>query len=165
MDLNALVGSRIREYRESRNVTQNDLGRHLGHTDVYISQIETGKRRIGLDLLDKIAHVLDLSPLIFFQDANPTELDTDSGGALTRRVDQLQTLTEELVHSVKDLNERRRRASEPDPVTAAIAFVSQTLDPPVRLLLLEIARAIQANPTALDARLPESTPSGGVHSS
>jgi transcriptional regulator with XRE-family HTH domain len=149
VDLNSLTGNRIKELRESRGITQNELGRLIGHTDVYISQIETGKRRIGLDLLEKIARTLDVSPLFFFRDSWQSDESSDQMSTLLRRADQLRGIMDELHTSVRDLAEQRRRASEPDPTTAAIAAASLAMDPPVRQLLLEIAHAIQANPTAL----------------
>ncbi|MBW3622407.1 MAG: helix-turn-helix domain-containing protein [Armatimonadetes bacterium] len=149
MDLNSVIGARIKEMRENRGITQNELGRMIGHTDVYISQIETGKRRIGLDLLEKIARTLEVSPPTFFRDSWQSEDSSDQISTLLRRTDQLRGLMDELRSSVQELAEQRRRAAEPDPTTAAIAAASQSMDPPVRQLLLEIANAIQANPTAL----------------
>lgn len=149
MDLNSAIGSRIKELRESQGVTQNELGRLIGHTDVYISQIETGKRRIGLDLLEKIARKLDVSPQYFFKDSWQSEDAVDQISTLLRRTDQLRGMMDEIRASVEELAEQRRRAAEPDPTTAAIAAASQSMDPPVRQLLLEIAHAIQANPSAL----------------
>lgn len=158
VDLNSVVGNRIRELRDSRGITQNELGRMIGHTDVYVSQIETGKRRIGLDLLEKIAKTLDVSPLSFFRDTWQADDSSDQVSTLLRRTDQLQGLMDDLRASVRDLAAQRRRAAEPDSTTAAIAAASQAMDPPVRQLILEIANAIQANPTALlrpPARPPE----------
>jgi len=149
VDLNTIIGARIKELRESRGITQNEMGRLLGHTDVYISQIETGKRRIGLDLLEKMAQALDVPPLIFFKDVWQGEETVDQISTLVRRVDQLRGMVEDLAGSVQDLAEQRRIAAEPDPTTAAIAAASQSLEAPVRQLLLEIAHAIQANPAAL----------------
>ena len=149
MDLNSVIGIRIKELRENRGITQNELGRMIGHTDVYISQIETGKRRIGLDLLEKISKTLDVSPHSFFRDAWASDDSTDQISTLLRRTDQLRGLLDDLRASVQDLAEQRRRAAEPDSTTAAIAAASQAMDPSVRLLLLEIAHAIQANPSAL----------------
>lgn len=149
MDLNSVIGSRIKEVRENRSMTQNEMGRLLGHTDVYISQIETGKRRIGLDLLQKIAQVLDVSPLIFFKDVWQGEEAVDQISTLIRRVDVLRQMLDDLTHAVHDLAQQRRAAAEPDSTTAAIMTASQSLDAPLRQLLLEIAHAIKANPTAL----------------
>jgi transcriptional regulator with XRE-family HTH domain len=157
LDLSSAIGARIKELRESRSITQNEMGRTLGHTDVYISQIETGKRRIGLDLLEKIAKSLDVSPLIFFKDVWPEEEAMDGVALLTRRVDQLRNMVEDLTSSVQELSEQRRTAAEPDATTAAISAISQSLDPAARHLLLEIAHAMQANPSALN-RLPSTPP-------
>jgi len=121
LDLNSVVGGRIKELREGRGATQNEMGRMLGHTDVYISQIETGKRRIGLDLLEKIANALDVPPLIFLKDVCQAEEAVDQLSTVTRRVDQLRGMVEDLTTAVKDLAEQRRIAAEPDPTTAAIA--------------------------------------------
>jgi transcriptional regulator with XRE-family HTH domain len=149
VDLNSMVGARIKELRDIRGITQNEMGRMLGHTDVYVSQIETGKRRIGLDLLEKIAVALDVSPLVFFKGVWQGEDASDQISSLTRRTEQLRSTVEDLLAAVKSLSEQRRVAAEPDPTTAAIAAASQALDPPVRQLLLEIANAIHANPSVL----------------
>ena len=154
MDLNSVIGSRIKEIRENRSMTQNEMGRLLGHTDVYISQIETGKRRIGLDLLQKIAQALDVSPLIFFKDVWQGEEAVDQISTLIRRVDLLRQMTDDLAQSVRDLSEQRRAAAEPDSTSAAILTASQSLDAPLRQLLLEIAHAIKANPSALNRSSP-----------
>ena len=159
MDLNSVIGGRIKELRENRGATQNEMGRVLGHTDVYISQIETGKRRIGLDLLEKIAKFLDVSPHSFFREAWHEEDSADGVTLLTRRADQIRGLMEDLTTSVQHLTEQRRAAAEPDSTTAAIAAIAQSLDPPIRQLLLEIAHAIQANPTLLQ-RPPVPPPAG-----
>jgi transcriptional regulator with XRE-family HTH domain len=148
VNLNSVVGSRIKELRDHRGITQSEMGRMLGHTDVYISQIETGKRRIGLDLLEKIAQSLDVSPLIFFNDPLRGEELNSQVSALTRRVEMLNAMTQDLLQTVKDLSEQRQPNVESDPATSEITAAALALDPISRELLLKIANAIRANPTA-----------------
>lgn len=49
------VGSRIRELRESRNLTQEELGVRAGYTAKYVSEIERGLRDPPLSTLDRLA--------------------------------------------------------------------------------------------------------------
>ncbi|MCA9595432.1 MAG: helix-turn-helix domain-containing protein [Myxococcales bacterium] len=49
------VGSRIRELREARNLTQEELGVRAGYTAKYVSEIERGLRDPPLSTLDRLA--------------------------------------------------------------------------------------------------------------
>lgn len=149
MDLNSLVGARIKELRETKGITQMEMGRRLGHTDVYISQIETGKRRIGLDLLEKIADCLDTSPFSFFHESRHEDDDTEQMVLLVRRMDQVRSSVSDLDRNVRQLTEVRKAAADPDSITAGILSLVHSMDAPMRVLLLEIAQAIRANPSMI----------------
>ncbi|MBF6059410.1 helix-turn-helix transcriptional regulator [Nocardia terpenica] len=55
------VGAILQRYRKERSLTQDELAHQAGLSKSLITQIETGKRRAGKEVIAKIALVLDLS--------------------------------------------------------------------------------------------------------
>ncbi len=51
----AQIGTRIKQARSSRKMTQEQLAEGLGVSVGYVSQVERGKTKISLDLLAAIA--------------------------------------------------------------------------------------------------------------
>ena len=76
-----LVGSRIRELRKGRHLTQTELSEKIGIAQSDLSRMEQGEYKVGLDTLFKILHVFDLKVGEFFgetqkvEDAQARELD------------------------------------------------------------------------------------------
>ena len=61
------LGVAIRELREHRNFTQQDIAEKLDVTINYLSLVENGKRGMSLPNLNKLAVILDIpSSFIFF---------------------------------------------------------------------------------------------------
>jgi transcriptional regulator with XRE-family HTH domain len=54
------IGQRIRHYREQRNLTQQQLADMIGVSNSEISLLESDKRRLTLENLDKIIKALDV---------------------------------------------------------------------------------------------------------
>lgn len=54
------IGQRIREEREKRGLSQNELSELIGIGANNLSRIELGKFNIGTDTLHKIAEALNL---------------------------------------------------------------------------------------------------------
>jgi transcriptional regulator with XRE-family HTH domain len=61
-----LVGSRIRELRKGRHLTQTELSERIGITQSDLSRMEQGEYKVGLDTLFKILQVFDLKMSEFF---------------------------------------------------------------------------------------------------
>ncbi len=59
-EINKQVGSRIREYRLKRGLTQEDLAHEADLHRAYIGQIERGEKNIGVQNLQKIAKTLKI---------------------------------------------------------------------------------------------------------
>lgn len=55
-------GSRIKQSREKANMTQEELGRKIGVTGVTIMRYEKNQREPRLDILERIATVLNVHP-------------------------------------------------------------------------------------------------------
>lgn len=59
--INKKVGSTIRNTRQKRGWSQEELALETGLHRAYIGQIERGEKNIGLKNLEKIAKALDMS--------------------------------------------------------------------------------------------------------
>ncbi len=81
-----LVGSRIRELRKGRRLTQTELSEKIGVAQSDLSRMEQGEYKVGLDTLFKILQVFDLKMGEFFgetqaaSEAEARELVSDFEG-------------------------------------------------------------------------------------
>ncbi|MDH5716789.1 MAG: helix-turn-helix transcriptional regulator [Spirochaetia bacterium] len=55
-------------YRENRKLSQSELGKKIGQTGKYISDIENGRRNISIKTAKKLAEVFDISWMRFFNE-------------------------------------------------------------------------------------------------
>lgn len=65
--ITAVVGQRIRSYRQKANMTQEDLAEHAELHYTYIGQVERGEKNLTLNSLEKILDALSLSFSDFFE--------------------------------------------------------------------------------------------------
>lgn len=56
------LGKRMREYRQLKNLTQEELAERVSLSNVYISHIERGLTKTSLNTLIKICNVLNVTP-------------------------------------------------------------------------------------------------------
>ena len=63
------VGLRVRTLRQSRRMSQNDVGERLGITFQQIQKYERGANRVGASRLQQISDALGVSPFYFFEGA------------------------------------------------------------------------------------------------
>jgi len=93
----ALVGSRIRELRKGRHLTQTELSEKIGVAQSDLSRMEQGEYKVGLDTLFKILQVFDLKMGEFFGETeSPSERESRD------LVTEFQTLSEEARQEVRD---------------------------------------------------------------
>lgn len=59
--LKILFGKRLRQLREERGITQEQLAEATGYTPRHINRIEHGKSGPHFDQIDKMAEFLDVS--------------------------------------------------------------------------------------------------------
>jgi transcriptional regulator with XRE-family HTH domain len=107
-----LVGSRIRELRKGRHLTQTELSEKIGVAQSDLSRMEQGEYKVGLDTLFKILQVFDLKMGEFFGE---TETPTDPQ---TRAlVSEYEDLSEEARQEVRDFVrfKKLQEDSQPDP--------------------------------------------------
>lgn len=67
MDIKSKVGSRIKEIREHRGISQKDLSYSADLDRSYIASVENGQRNISIVNLEKIAVALNVSLNELFQ--------------------------------------------------------------------------------------------------
>jgi transcriptional regulator with XRE-family HTH domain len=56
------IGRRIREIRKQKKITQEHIAELLEVSPVYISQIETARTKISLEMLVNLANLLNTEP-------------------------------------------------------------------------------------------------------
>ena len=70
MELNKFIGTKIKKFRESRNMTQDELAELLNTTRQSISRYENGERKANQDLLFELASIFKVSLDDFFPGRN-----------------------------------------------------------------------------------------------
>ncbi|TFC93375.1 MULTISPECIES: helix-turn-helix transcriptional regulator [Cryobacterium] len=63
-------GQRVREIRQDRGLSQEELAELAGMHRTYVSSLERGLRNVGLDNILAIAAALDVSPSDLFLGEN-----------------------------------------------------------------------------------------------
>lgn len=71
-----LIGKRIKEHRQRRNLTQEMLAELIEKSPGYISMVETGRKKASLDTLLSVSKVLNIT-LNELLTGNQIPLDTD----------------------------------------------------------------------------------------
>lgn len=66
MDIQVVVGNRIKELRKRNNLTQEELALLCGLDRTYINSVENGKRNISIVNLEKISIALNTRLSTFF---------------------------------------------------------------------------------------------------
>ena len=85
-DLRILLGSKIKQYRSDRSISQAELAERLDLSVNFLSNIENGIKWISPQTLVKIASVLKIEPYELFM---PPHTQPDSvTAALTRYTDE-----------------------------------------------------------------------------
>jgi transcriptional regulator with XRE-family HTH domain len=113
-----LVGSRIRELRKRRHLTQTELSERIGIAQSDLSRMEQGEYKVGLDTLFKILQVFDLKMGEFFGETTPPE------AAATRElVTDFEELSSEAQREVRDFVRfkklQQREEEKPEPAAAS----------------------------------------------
>lgn len=68
------VGARVRQRRAEARISQTTLGKQIGVTFQQIQKYENGTNRIGASNLFKIAHILGVAVVYFYEGIDPKDL-------------------------------------------------------------------------------------------
>ncbi len=108
-----LVGSRIRELRKGRRLTQTELSDKIGIAQSDLSRMEQGEYKVGLDTLFKVLQVFELKMGEFFGETE------DSHGVETRElIKEFQGLSSEARREVRDFlrfKKLQEQGQKPEP--------------------------------------------------
>lgn len=66
MDLKKFIGKRIKEFRNKRGMTQDELADLLGTTKQTVSRYENGERQANQDILFELSNIFNVSIDEFF---------------------------------------------------------------------------------------------------
>jgi transcriptional regulator with XRE-family HTH domain len=95
----AAIGSRLRELRKERGLTQAELARQIGIQQSDLSRMEMGEYRVSLDNLFKLLGVFDLELADFFHD------DAAGGSASQQPLSQHDM---QILHMLRELSPEGR---------------------------------------------------------
>jgi transcriptional regulator with XRE-family HTH domain len=101
-----LVGSRIRELRKGRRLTQTELSEKIGVAQSDLSRMEQGEYKVGLDTLFKLLQVFDLKIGEFFGESETT------GPEDRELVAEYRELSDEARQEVRDFMRFKRMQEE-----------------------------------------------------
>ncbi|MBB5022189.1 helix-turn-helix domain-containing protein [Desulfurispira natronophila] len=73
MNISEIIGRKIRIIRKSQRLSSEKLGEAVGIEGSYVRQIETGKRKLNLIILEKLANALDVNIAALFDPQLPVE--------------------------------------------------------------------------------------------
>lgn len=74
-------GRQLRQIRKLRQLTQEELAERAGISYKYVGEMERGEANPSLDILIRLAQVLDISPeglLVFARPIQPKRMDISS---------------------------------------------------------------------------------------
>jgi transcriptional regulator with XRE-family HTH domain len=69
MDLRQLFATNLRRMRHARKLSQEALAHDAGIDRVYLSRVERAVTYVGLEIIEKLADVLEIDPAEFFKRA------------------------------------------------------------------------------------------------
>ena len=108
-----LVGSRIRELRKGRRLTQTELSEKIGVAQSDLSRMEQGEYKVGLDTLFKILQVFDLKMGEFFGETSPAD-----DAAARELVTDFETLSADAQREVRDFVRFKKMQQEQEAAPA-----------------------------------------------
>ena len=106
----ALVGSRIRELRKGRHLTQTELSETIGVAQSDLSRMEQGEYKVGLDTLFKILQVFDLKMGEFFG-----ETETEAEREARDLMSEYRNLSDDARQEIRDFVRFKKLQESSDP--------------------------------------------------
>lgn len=97
------IGRRIRNFRLSNNLTQAQLAESLDISTNFVSEVETGKKNISLEILFRLCQYYNLSAdyILFGKDYSSSSQRTLSEFLFSLSADDIPTIMEYLEASMK----------------------------------------------------------------
>jgi len=77
MDLRQLFATNLRRIRHDRKISQEQLAHDAGVDRAYLSREERAVTYVGLEIIEKVAAVLEVDPAEFFRPALPARISKE----------------------------------------------------------------------------------------
>ena len=106
------IGMRIRNFRIANNLTQAQLAENLDISTNFVSEVETGKKNISLEILCRLCQYYSLSAdyILFGKNGSSSSQHTLSEFLFSLPADDIPTIIEYLEASIKLKKLERERA-------------------------------------------------------
>lgn len=102
MDLNEIIGKRIKHIRTKKGISQEALAASANIATNYIGQIERGKRNPTISVLENISNVLEVSVQeLLNENYKDIYLPLDSSSELSEIIFLLESFSHEQLHNTK----------------------------------------------------------------
>jgi transcriptional regulator with XRE-family HTH domain len=72
MDLRQLFATNLRRIRHERKISQEQLAHDAGVDRAYLSRVERAVTYVGLEIIEKVANMLEVDPAEFFRKPSRT---------------------------------------------------------------------------------------------
>ncbi len=92
-----ILAQNMKRYREAKGWKKSDLARHSGIDASHISNIENGKKRIGLELMEKIALALGIEP---FEMIRPYDVGHIGLGEKLSMIEELHPMKKQAIEQM-----------------------------------------------------------------
>ena len=106
-----LLGERIKFWRQQKNLTQEQLAEKVGVTPGFISLIEIGKRRVGLESLLSICTELEITLnelLVGNQLPQPSDYNTEFSELISKLDEADKQLLFEITKAVSSVLKKKQ---------------------------------------------------------
>jgi len=95
IDIKKILGENLKNYRKLLNLSQEELSEKLNISVNHLSYIETGKRFISSDLLEKIYEEMNINPSALFYSPDIKKSDIP-------QIDLIESAIDSKVAELKD---------------------------------------------------------------
>ncbi len=96
-----LIGKRLREIREAKNLSQGDIEQRTGLIRCYVSRVENGHTVPAVETLEKFARALEVPVYALFYDEEPPKLSSGKPSEYGREARELEQLRHALARMPK----------------------------------------------------------------
>jgi len=106
-----LIGKRIRQAREERGMNQAELAEAIGFSAPSVTYFETGKRRISIEDLEKVAEVLH-KPITYFISREPLDERTQAELQKASTIEEIKDMPKKIEDEEKQIEKKVEECAE-----------------------------------------------------
>ncbi len=108
------IGQRIRKARLEKRLSQADLGALVGCSNNHMSHLEVGQTKVSLQMLLKLAYVLEKDFDYFLMDTPYARKDPLINGEIVQKLRQCSSATLVSINQIIDILLQQQRLLQPE---------------------------------------------------